>query len=234
MVAVGEQSKKVFARINLDIRQKGFLRMRVRRLPTFFIFHSGAQFRRADNQGVALVECAIILPLIVLLIIGVYDIGRVLVTYLSLTQIAYEGVRIGGALADLEPSGVSPGGPVDYPDLTDINFSLCALTPNQCFIQQRIKAMLSIYQIDVPAGGDLHDIHILSGFDPPVDPANVGPAESLVRVRISARFVSYFIPFFDLPLGIQITGPYLYSRWTTVPPPCPPDIPPSLRGLLCT
>lgn len=212
--------------------------MSVQELPNRSVFslfvsrYDICERQRAD-QGVALVECAIITPLIFLLIIGVYDIGRVLVNYLDLTQIAYEGVRIGGTLVDLEPSGVSPGGPVDYPDLTDVNISLCPLTPNQCFIHQRIKAMFSIYQIDVPAGGDLHDIHIFTGFDPPLDPANVGPAESLVRVRISARFESYFLPFFDLPLGIQLTGPYMYSRWTTTPPPCPPDIPPGLTSL-CT
>ncbi len=47
------------------------------------------------EQGISMIEFAIILPLLALLFIGIFEIGLALNTYLTLTQITREGVRFG-------------------------------------------------------------------------------------------------------------------------------------------
>ena len=47
--------------------------------------------RRRNEQGAALVEFAIALPLLVLLVLGIIDIGRLLYTQISLHEAVQEG-----------------------------------------------------------------------------------------------------------------------------------------------
>ncbi len=49
--------------------------------------------RRSDDRGANLVEMALILPLLLVLLVGVADVGRAFFTYISLTNAAREGVR---------------------------------------------------------------------------------------------------------------------------------------------
>lgn len=60
--------------------------------------------RAKSEKGVALIELAIVLPLFLLIVVGVYEVGRALNQYLVLTQIAYEGVRAGSQLTQIAPA----------------------------------------------------------------------------------------------------------------------------------
>ncbi|MBW5447514.1 pilus assembly protein [Cohnella sp. CFH 77786] len=49
-----------------------------------------------DQKGQSLVEFALVLPLLLLLICGIVDLGRLLFAYSSLNMTAQEAVRLGG------------------------------------------------------------------------------------------------------------------------------------------
>ena len=58
------------------------------------------------DQGASLVEVGIILPLLILLAIGLSEIGFLVVDYLTVTNAAREGARTGAAAADFSQGGV--------------------------------------------------------------------------------------------------------------------------------
>ncbi|MFC4557611.1 TadE/TadG family type IV pilus assembly protein [Virgibacillus kekensis] len=49
-----------------------------------------------NEDGQAMVEFALIVPLLLMLLVGIFDFGRVLYTHLQLELIAQESVRIAG------------------------------------------------------------------------------------------------------------------------------------------
>jgi Flp pilus assembly protein TadG len=75
-----------------------------------------------EQKGQSLVEFALVLPLLLLLICGIVDLGRLLFAYSSLNMTAQESVRLGGlgktdaeivayainhvSIGKLDPSGV--------------------------------------------------------------------------------------------------------------------------------
>ena len=59
-----------------------------------------------DESGVALIELAIVLPLLLIFfIVGAIEVGNMVVSYQKLNLIANEGVRLGAKTNDLE-SGI--------------------------------------------------------------------------------------------------------------------------------
>jgi hypothetical protein len=57
---------------------------------------------RRRDEGASLVEVGIILPLLILLAIGLSEIGFLVVDYLTVTNAAREGARTGAAAADFD------------------------------------------------------------------------------------------------------------------------------------
>jgi Flp pilus assembly protein TadG len=56
-----------------------------------------------DEKGQSLTEFALIVPILVLLVCGIFDFGRLMFTYLQLHHASQEAVRIGGlGRTDLE------------------------------------------------------------------------------------------------------------------------------------
>lgn len=51
---------------------------------------------RRDERGQSIVEFALIIPLLMLMLVGVFDIGRMLYSYTGLHFTAQESVRLGG------------------------------------------------------------------------------------------------------------------------------------------
>ena len=49
-----------------------------------------------DERGQSLIEFALILPILILLVSGIFDFGRVLYTQMNLQLITQEAVRLGG------------------------------------------------------------------------------------------------------------------------------------------
>ncbi|HAA89854.1 MAG TPA: pilus assembly protein TadE [Peptococcaceae bacterium] len=52
-------------------------------------------FLRRSQRGQALAEFALILPLLLLLVFGIIEFGRIFYSYLMVTQAAREGARLG-------------------------------------------------------------------------------------------------------------------------------------------
>ncbi|WP_087972495.1 TadE/TadG family type IV pilus assembly protein [Oceanobacillus rekensis] len=50
--------------------------------------------RKQDGQS--LVEFALVLPILLMLLVGIFDFGRILYTHLQLEMVAQESVRMGG------------------------------------------------------------------------------------------------------------------------------------------
>ncbi|WP_054636867.1 TadE/TadG family type IV pilus assembly protein [Thalassobacillus sp. C254] len=50
--------------------------------------------KREDGQS--LVEFALVLPILLLLVVGIFDFGRVMYTYLQMELVTQESVRMGG------------------------------------------------------------------------------------------------------------------------------------------
>jgi Flp pilus assembly protein TadG len=53
--------------------------------------------RRANERGANLVEAAVVVPLLVILLVVVVDLGRAYFTYIALIDAAREGARYGSA-----------------------------------------------------------------------------------------------------------------------------------------
>ncbi|WP_188207729.1 TadE/TadG family type IV pilus assembly protein [Alkalibacillus aidingensis] len=51
---------------------------------------------RKDQKGQSLVEFALIIPLLMIMLVGVFDVGRMLYTYTGMHFTAQETVRLGG------------------------------------------------------------------------------------------------------------------------------------------
>ena len=50
-----------------------------------------------NERGAAMVEMALVLPIVILLVLGMIDVGRALVLYNNLTNAAREGARLGAS-----------------------------------------------------------------------------------------------------------------------------------------
>jgi Flp pilus assembly protein TadG len=71
--------------------------------------------RLRDDRGAAAVEFALVLPVLLLLVFGIIDAGRMLNMQLALTQAAREGVRVvalGGTPADAQNRAIDAVFPV--------------------------------------------------------------------------------------------------------------------------
>jgi len=70
------------------------------------------QFRGSykEENGVAMVEFALILPLMLLLIISTFDLGNAINQYMALSRIAYEGTRYAATIPGLEQTTAGAGG----------------------------------------------------------------------------------------------------------------------------
>ena len=49
-----------------------------------------------NEQGQSLIEFALIVPILILMVSGIFDFGRVLYTYMNLNHLTQETVRLGG------------------------------------------------------------------------------------------------------------------------------------------
>lgn len=63
---------------------------------------SRAEGRQQPEGGVALVEFAMVLPLLLVLVFGIIDFGRAFQTWITLTNAAREGARLGTVSQDAQ------------------------------------------------------------------------------------------------------------------------------------
>jgi hypothetical protein len=142
------------------------------------------------DQGTALVELAYILPLMVLILMSLIDVGNILNQYLRITQAVQEGVRLASSLPDLEPTSYNPG----------------SAAARHTLVQERVRQLIQLQNIKVD------QVTVDSTFTPaaplPADPTQA----NTVSIRIEGRYQSVFPMFGNLRLAARGVAPYLYRQ----------------------
>lgn len=146
--------------------------------------------RSFRENGAALIELASISPLLLLLFLGVMDLGRALNTYIALSHIAAEGVRSAAAAGDLE------GGTF----ISNLPSQGEALGLGHTLIHSRVRGMLEVQHLPISA------VSVTSNFN-----ANTtGSDRRTVSVAVSGEFDA-LLPFLGtLRIDSQKRGPYLF------------------------
>jgi Flp pilus assembly protein TadG len=104
-----------------------------------------SSFRRSE-RGAAMVEFAIVLPVLVLLVGGIIDLGRLLYTYNNLTSAVREGARLAAVLPDPQPNDPRVIARVrqwNFPGKTgnpNVSVTLDAAQPNTQFVTVTITS----------------------------------------------------------------------------------------------
>lgn len=146
------------------------------------------------QDGNAFTELAIVLPLLLLLIMGTVDLGRILNEYLTITRIAYEGTRYAASVAELEPG----------------QFTVAASTPqSHQAVRERIGTLLERHDMS-PTSSGITISTALYDKDAFAHPTIAG-YDKVVHVRISVPFNSWFplLDFMD-EVSAEASGPYLF------------------------
>jgi hypothetical protein len=105
------------------------------------------------DSGATLVEVGLLLPLLILLAIGLSEIGFLVVDYLTVTNAAREGARTGAAAATYDPAGA-----IDADDLI-----LNAVEEAACNLSFGSLETVTVYRADVngeipvPPGGGVNE-----------------------------------------------------------------------------
>jgi len=94
--------------------------------------------RRRDEKGASLVEVGLVLPLLILLAVGLSEVGFLVIDYITVTNAARSGARTGAAAAD-DP-------------LAD-DFILNVVEEAACNL--RFGDLEKVYIFDAPASGEM-------------------------------------------------------------------------------
>lgn len=125
--------------------------------------------RRREDDGATLVEVGLILPMLILLAIGLSEIGFLVVDYLTVTNAAREGARTGAAAADYVDSVLG----VDADDLI-----LEAVEQAACNLEFGSLKEVRIYLSDSD-GGELDPVAGVNVFEPGVSGLDCGSGSGL-------------------------------------------------------
>jgi len=122
----------------------------------------------SNHKGQSLIEFALILPLIVLMIAGIFDLGRAFYASITITNAAREGARYGTLNFDYAPGmckatmdeALGSGITLDYSDVTISCFStqtcvdpLSGTTPSAgCTHRQPIRVTVNYLYDDMVLG----------------------------------------------------------------------------------
>ncbi|HWL25866.1 MAG TPA: TadE family protein [Ureibacillus sp.] len=115
-----------------------------------------------SEKGATIVEFALILPLLILLVLGIIDFGRVFHAYLTIDHAGREAARVAsiGKFSEVENTAVSQSGnlitpsnvTVTYDDPNKIRGSITTVT-----INYQINFLTPVIQPFFPSGFTLSD-----------------------------------------------------------------------------
>ena len=147
--------------------------------------------RKSFERGSSLVEFAIAAPLLLTLLLGVFDLSRAINQYMVLSQIAGEGVRSASERAGLEAG-------TNFVDLSTPGDS-----PGHYNVQSRVNNILLMQHLKI------NNLSIASSYSPQPDPTT-GQGGRTVSVTISGMYHGIFPLFKNLQIKAQKSGPYLF------------------------
>lgn len=149
------------------------------------------------SRGGVFAEFAVVLPLFLLLIMGLYDTTRALNHYFLLARIAYESTRLATGVVGLEEG-----------TFTDSN--VVANSVHQA-LQTKIRSLIATYDTRVPSSA----ISITSSF--------IGSSNT-VEITIRESYHPMFMQVFPtIPISSTVKGPYLLQS-TVLPTPTAPPV----------
>ena len=164
--------------------------------------------KRARNKeaGVALVEFALVLPLLLLITIVVVDLGHLMSHYIRLQGFCHAAVRYAQGVPSLETGGPFHSSIVDNDPICSLQMleNMTDSTIGQNNAHGKIsKALCAAKQLDsFPLSG----IHIYTWYD-----TSPGPYMDTVRVRIEARYhpLTPLLAQQDISVSVDASAPYL-------------------------
>ncbi len=167
---------------------------------------------RSDQNGTALTEFAIAVPLLATLILGMVDVGALMINYVQFEQAAREGVRTAGRLVSLDstaphfsPNNIATSNEKTICDASP-NLAMCGHT----LIHSRVRHILRTQNT---WSVDLLNVQVTSNFDPlPGGCAVVNPDEDSVEIQLNGLYQGYFISY---NMNVTMRGPYLFQRTAT-------------------
>ena len=124
-----------------------------------------------NEHGVAMVEMALVLPIIIMLFLGMVDFGRALFLYNNLANAAREGARYGAARVNPAPT---PAEVQAYANTRIREFTCNASAPN--------AAVATV----TTTGSDPKITVAITGY--PFNPITPLPMLSNIRLSVSASF----------------------------------------------
>lgn len=152
---------------------------------------------RESASGSAILEAALLLPVLVILLAGAYDGFRAMQAYDTLSEIAQEAVRFAARVAPLEPGTFTSGGG-----------SSGTVPPGHASVHDRIRAIIASKSWhspleDVQVSSQLHNGAGtgITGSLGPSDPT----LDGVITVRVSGRYRGMFTAFLFSNLMLQIT-----------------------------
>jgi hypothetical protein len=164
------------------------------------------------ERGVAIIEMAIIMPVLTLILMAIIDLGIMMIHYMTLTQIAHEGVRLGASMSDLGSSDKSLAYQCDF----DYSFGwpvciapgspVISASPNGNPIHDHNQLAYVVYRIIDLTNYEFFPFKGTYRID-----VNQSQADSQISVQIEATYNSFFRTFENLPIVVAQRGPYLFE-----------------------
>ena len=148
--------------------------------------------RLKTSRGSVFAEFAIVFPLLIVLVMGIYDFTRAINHYFLLSRLAYEGTRLATSVVGLENASYD-------------EYSAPASSQHKQ-LQTKIRGLVATYNTRVSGQTML----ISTSYN------NV---TNLVKVDVQESYVPLFLKFFPpMPVAAAVEGPYLL-KFTVLPTP---------------
>lgn len=144
-----------------------------------------------NERGTALLEFSSALPFLLILLFGVFDIGRAVNLYLRTSRIAYEGVRYASSIAGLDEGTYTYG---------------TTLPPMQEKLQQRIIGLFSSHDIQTEIAG----FELETSFSKVPLEQGVVASQNIVTVEVAVPYTAFSSLYQGLVVRVRASGPYLY------------------------
>lgn len=87
--------------------------------------------RRTDSRGAAVIEFALILPLLMIMLAGILDYGQIHFTRLTMTNAAREGARVGVTLPEANAQAAAVAAASSYLSSAHVDAVVTATVPSQ-------------------------------------------------------------------------------------------------------